>query len=48
MKVVHASLRVDLWNVGSGSVGELSADEDVEVVIGGVTACVAFCANCGA
>lgn len=46
--MVHAALRVDLGLVGSGDVGELGALEDVEVVVGGVTAGVAFGADGGA
>ncbi len=48
LEMVNTALGVDFWLVGAGSVGELGADEDVEVVVGGVAACVAFCANGGA
>jgi hypothetical protein len=48
MKMVHTTLRVDFWLIGSRSIGELSAFQDVEVVVGGMTACVAFGAHCGA
>jgi hypothetical protein len=48
MKMVHTTLRVDFWLIGSRSIGELSASQDVEVVIGGMTACVAFGAHRGA
>ncbi|KAK1247878.1 hypothetical protein MKX07_000766 [Trichoderma sp. CBMAI-0711] len=47
-QVVHAAGRVDLWLVLAGDVGELRAGEDVEVVVGGVAAGVAFCADGGA
>lgn len=46
--MVNAALGVDFWIIGAGSVGELRADEDVEVVVGGVAACVTFCADGGA
>lgn len=46
--MVHRALRVDLGLVGSGDVGELGALEDVEVVVGGVTAGVTFGADGGA
>lgn len=47
-QVVHAAGRVDLRLVLAGHVGELRAGEDVEVVVGGVPAGVAFCADGGA
>lgn len=47
-QVVHAAGRVDLGLVLAGDVGELRAGEDVEVVVGGVAAGVAFCADGGA
>lgn len=37
--------RVDLGLVLAGNVGSLSAGEDVEVVVGGVAACVALSAD---
>jgi hypothetical protein len=45
-QMMHAALVVDFWYVGPWSVGELRAGDDVEVVVGGVPACVAFCADC--
>jgi hypothetical protein len=42
--MMHAALRIDLGFVGTGRVGELRAREDVEVVVGGMAAGVAFCA----
>lgn len=47
-EVVHATGRVDLGLELSGDVGELGALEDVEVVIGGVAAGVAFGSDGGA
>jgi len=46
MKMVHAALRIDFGFISARSVGELRAGDDVEVVVGGVPACVAFCADC--
>jgi ribosomal protein S27AE len=48
MKMVHATLRVNFWLIGPRSVGKLSAFDNMKVVIGGVTACMTFCAYCGA
>ena len=45
---MHASGRVDFRLELAGDVGELGALEDVEVVIGGVAARVAFSADSGA
>lgn len=47
-QVVHAARRVDFGLVLAGHVGHLRAGEDVEVVVGGVPAAVAFCADGGA
>lgn len=47
-QVVHASRRVDLGLVLARHVGHLGAGEDVEVVVGGVAAAVAFCSDGGA
>ena len=47
-EVVHGACRVDFGLEVAGRVGELSAGQDVEVVIGGVAAGVAFGANGGA
>ena len=44
-QVVDAALGIDLGLVGTGDVGELGAVEDVEVVVGGVAAGVAFGAD---
>ena len=44
VKMVHAALRVDFRLIRAGGVCELSPFQDVEVVIGGVAAGVAFCA----
>lgn len=46
--MVHAALGVELGEVFAGDVGHLRAVEDVEVVVGCVAACVAFCADGGA
>lgn len=46
--MVHRAGRVGLGLVGAGDVGELGAVQDVEVVVRGVAACVAFCADGGA
>lgn len=46
--MVDAALGIDLWLVGPGGVGELGAEEDVEVVVGGVAAGVALGADRGA
>lgn len=46
--MVHGTRRVDLGLVGAGDKGLLDAGEDVEVVVGGVAAGVAFCAYGGA
>ena len=43
--MVHTALGIDFWLIGTWRVGELGAGQDVEIVIGGVTACVTFCAN---
>jgi hypothetical protein len=45
LQVVHAALGVDLGLVGSRSVGQLGTGQDVEVVVGGVSAGVAFSSN---
>jgi hypothetical protein len=45
MKMVHTALGIDFWLIGTWRVGELGAGQDVEIVIGSVTACVTFCAN---
>lgn len=42
---MNTSLGIDFWLKVSWSVGELSATDDVEVIICCVTAGVAFCAN---
>ena len=47
MQVVNATLRVDLGLVLAGHVRELGALENVEVVVGGVAASVAFGADGG-
>jgi hypothetical protein len=47
-QVVDAAGRVDLGLVLAGHVGQLSAREDVEVVVGGVAAAVTFCPDGGA
>jgi hypothetical protein len=47
VQVVHASLRVHLGFVRAGDVGELGALENVEIVVGGVTASVSFGADGG-
>lgn len=47
-QVVDASRGVDLGLVLAGHVGRLGAGEDVEVVVGGVAAGVAFCSDGGA
>lgn len=47
-QVVHAAGRVDFRLVLAGHVGHLRAGQDVEVVVGGVAAAVAFCADGGA
>ena len=46
-QVVHAAPRVDFGFVGSGDVGRLRAEEDVEVVVCGVAAGVSFGADSG-
>lgn len=46
--MVDGAGRVDLGLEGAGGVGELGAGEDVEVVVGGVAAGVAFRADGGA
>lgn len=45
---MDGSWGVDLGLVLAGDVGGLGAGEDVEVVVGGVAARVAFCADGGA
>lgn len=45
---MDGSRGVDLGLVLAGDVGGLGAGEDVEVVVGGVAARVAFCADGGA
>lgn len=47
-QVVDAARGVDLGLVLAGHVGQLGAREDVEVVVGGVAAAVAFCSDGGA
>ena len=46
MKMVHGSLRVDFRFISARGVSELRAGDDVEVVVGGVPACVTFCTDC--
>ncbi len=46
-EVVHAALRVDLGLVRPRLVGPLFTLQDVEVVVGRVASCVAFCADSG-
>lgn len=43
--MMHGALRVDFRLEASGRVGVLHAVQDVEVVVGGVSACVAFGAD---
>lgn len=47
-QVVDGAGGVNLWceRGGAGRVGELGAVENVEVVVGGVASCVAFCTYC--
>lgn len=47
-QVVHGAGRVDFGLESAGDVGELGAGQDVEVVVGGVAAGVAFGADGGA
>ena len=46
--MVHRAGRVDFGFEGAGDVSELRAGQDVEVVVGGVAAGVAFGADGGA
>jgi hypothetical protein len=46
--MVDASLRVDFRLIGARSESELGADKNVEIIVGCMSACVAFGANCGA
>lgn len=43
--MMDGALGVDFGGVGAGCVGELRAGKDVEIVVGGVAAGVAFCAD---
>ena len=46
--MVNGASGVDLGLEFAGYVGELSAREDVEIVVGGVATSMAFSTNCGA
>ncbi len=47
--MVDRALGIDFWVVRAWtrSVGELGSGEDVEVIVGGVAACMTFCTDCG-
>ena len=47
-EMVYAALGIDFRLIGSWRVGELRTGQDVEIVIGGVSACVTFGADCRA